>query len=406
MSENSTLFVPGSTSREDFERCVRAIKARMNAFQRGPLFFYSPTSSASSSGKASEARLEQVRAVKDELASFDLPSETAYLMRTSGSASGTGRIVLLSTAALVASAEATAQALGGVGRWTVCLPPAHIAGFQTIFRSLLAGTEPIWGGRGTPSEIMRAVSEYREGERAYLSLVPTQLLRLLDDTEATAAARRYQAILVGGAGCADSVLEQAREAGLHIVQTYGMSETCGGCVYDGFPIGDTSVSVEGGGRIVLSGSCVSVGYAGGEPFAGTFRTADCGSVDSQGKLSVFGRLDGAITTGGVTVIPEVVEQHLAECGCGEAVVVGVTDATWGQTVMAVVERDVPKVRDVLKERLEVGWIPRRIVSLAELGLVDFPRLPSGKIDRNKTERIVVEAALPCRETERTLECPQ
>lgn len=385
VSDNRTLFVSGSTSREDFERCVRAIKARMNAFQRGPLFFYSPTHSTS---EDTQARLEQVRALEAEMSGFDLPSDAAYLMRTSGSASGTGKIVLLSTASLVASAEATAQALGGAGRWTVCLPPAHIAGFQTIFRSALAGFEPVWAGRGTPSEIVQATREYHEGERAYLSLVPTQLVRLLDDKEATATAQRYHAILLGGAGCADSVLEQARKAGLHIVQTYGMSETCGGCVYDGFPIGDTSVSVEGDGRIVLSGSCVAVGYAGGERFDGTFRTADCGSVDSQGKLSVFGRLDRAITTGGVTVIPEVVEQHLAECGCGEAVVVGVDDATWGQAAVAVVERDVPRVRELLAQRLEKGWGPRRIMSLAELDLSDFPRLPSGKPDRNTLQRLL------------------
>lgn len=387
MSENRTLFVSGSTSREDFERCVRAIKARMNAFQRGPLFFYSPTSVAGDD-TARQARLDQVRALEAELSEFDLPSKAAYLMRTSGSASGTGKIVLLSTESLVASAEATAQALGGAGRWTVCLPPAHIAGFQTIFRSLLAGTEPIWAGRGTPSEIVQATREYREGERAFLSLVPTQLVRLLDDKVATATARRYHAILLGGAGCADSVLEQAREAGLNIVQTYGMSETCGGCVYDGFPIGDTSVNVEDDGRIVLSSSCVAVGYAGGERFVGTFRTADCGSVDSQGKLSVLGRLDRAITTGGVTVIPEVVEQHLAECGCGEAVVVGVDDATWGQAAVAVVENGVPNVRNLLAQRLEKGWVPRRIVRLAALGLDDFPRLSSGKPDRSALETIL------------------
>ncbi|MBR6459515.1 MAG: AMP-binding protein [Actinomycetaceae bacterium] len=388
MNDSRTLFVSGSTSREDFERCVRAIKARMSAFQRGPLFFYSPTS-ATDESTAQQARLEQVRALEAELAGYDLPSDAAYLMRTSGSASGTGKIVLLSTASLVASAEATAQALGGAGRWTVCLPPAHIAGFQTIYRSLLAGTEPIWAGNGQPGDISEAVRAYRESERAYLSLVPVQLARLLEDAEATRAAQRYQAILVGGAACSAEVLNAAREAGLTIVQTYGMSETCGGCVYDGFPIGDTRVSVENDGRLVLSGSCVAVGYAGGEPFAGTFRTADCGSVDSQGKLSVFGRLDRAITSGGVTVIPEVVEQHVSECGCGETVVVGVDDATWGQAVVAVVENDVPNVRELLAQRLEKGWVPQRVVTLGKLGLNDFPRLPSGKPDRNTLTPLVV-----------------
>lgn len=379
MSDSRTLFVSGSTSREDFERCVRAIKARMSAFQRGPLFFYSPTSAAGED--AAQARLEQVRALEAELAGFELPSEAAYLMRTSGSASGTGKIVLLPTASLVASAEATAKALGGAGRWTCCLPPAHIAGFQTIFRSLLAGTEPIWAGNGQPSDIGRAARTYRPGERAYLSLVPVQLSRLLEDAEATRAAQRYQAILVGGAACSADVLGQAREAGLTIVQTYGMTETCGGCVYGSVPIGDTRIEIDSEGCISLHGSCVALGYAGGEPFAGTFRTADCGSVDAQGKLSVLGRLDRAITSGGVTVIPEVLERHIEQMWGIQAVVVGIDDKQWGQAIIACVDRDIPNARELLKEKLEVGWTPQRFVTLDKLGLDDFPRLPSGKIDR-------------------------
>ena len=393
-AKDPVLFVPGSTARADFDRCVRTVKAKMAAFARGPLFLYPARAEAAE-------RLAQVRELQAELAGFEIPGEAAYLMRTSGSTSGTGKIVLLSTAALTASAKATQAALGGPSRWVTCLPTAHVAGFQTVFRSLLAGREPIWGGRARPEEILAAVAQLAPGEPASISLVPTQLSRLLDaGGEALDALTRFDAILVGGAALSAQLRQTAEAAGLRLVRTYGMTETCGGCVYDGIPIGDTRVEIEADGRIVLTGSCLALGYAGGKPFDGRFSTSDAGRLvpasGTQGTcpphLEVLGRLDGAITTGGVTVIPEVVEGELERAGCGPSVVVAVADSTWGERALALVSRPVPDVRECLKARLEPGWTPARVFALAELGLEALPMLESGKPDRAAVARLLASAA--------------
>lgn len=385
----SVVFVPASTTRKDFEACVRAIKAKMSAFTRGPLFLYTPH------GEGAE-RLAQVRELANEVSSFDLPPEAAYLMRTSGSTSGTGKIVMLSTAALVASAKATEAALGGPSRWITCLPSAHVAGFQTIFRSLLAGRTPLWGGRGRYEEISDALAGFAGSEPVRISLVPRQLARLLESDDGGALLARFDAVLVGGAALEASLAEQARAAGIRLVVTYGMTETCGGCVYDGVPIGGAEIEVAPDGRITLSGPMVALGYAGSEPFEGRFVTADAGKlareVDTgRERLDVLGRIDGAVTTGGVTVIPEVVEAEMERAGFGASIVVGVPDATWGQALVALTTREEPKAREALKARLETGWMPSRIVTVSELGLSDLPMLESGKPDRARTAEILTAA---------------
>lgn len=396
-AKDPILFVPGSTARADFDRCVRAVKAKMAAFARGPLFLYPARAQAAE-------RLAQVRELEAELASYEIPAEAAYLMRTSGSTSGTGKIVVLSTAALTASAKATQAALGGPSRWVTCLPTAHVAGFQTVFRSLLAGREPIWGGRGRPEEIVAAVKDLAPGETASISLVPTQLVRLLEaGPEALRTLSRFSTILVGGAALSPELHERAEACGLALVRTYGMTETCGGCVYDGIPIGDTRVEIEADGRIVLSGSCLALGYAGGEPFAGRFPTSDAGrlvpdcpagpgATGAAGKrLEVLGRLDGAITSGGVTVIPEVVEAELERAGCGPSVVVAAADATWGERVLALASLPVPDIRERLKARLEPGWTPAHVFFLGDLGLAGIPMLDSGKPDRAAVAGLLARA---------------
>ena len=182
------------------------------------------------------------------------------------------------------------------------------------------------------------------------SLVPTQVRRLLDDAGAgLAALRELDAVLVGGAAADPGLLARAREAGVAVVTTYGMSETCGGCVYDGVPLDGVTVELEGAdeagvGRVVLGGATVAEGYRGADDAAVAdflpgrrFRTSDLGRLDAEGRLEILGRADDVIVTGGEKVAPAAVERALlAVSGVREACVVGVPDAAWGSRVVAVV----------------------------------------------------------------------
>src|SRR5690606_37280409 len=253
-----------------------------------------------------------------------VPPGVAAVVRTSGSTSGTGHLVALDGAALVASARATHERLAGPGQWVACLPSHHIAGLQVLVRSVVAGTEPVVlnttdGFRAT--DLAAAVGRLRDDVPGYLSLVPTQLARVLADDVAVAALRRLSAILVGGARTAAGLLAAARDAGLRVVTTYGMTETGGGCVYDGVPLPGVAVDVDAESRVWVTGPVLARGYLD-DPAADrdTFhvragrrwlRTADRGSL-AGGVLTVLGRLDDVILSGGLNVSAAAVEQALGE----------------------------------------------------------------------------------------------
>lgn len=268
----------------------------------------------------------------------------ALVVTTTGS-TGAPKGVLLPGTALRASAEATHAHLGGPGRWLLALPAHHIAGTQVLLRSALAGAPAaVMDLRGgfRPDGFVRASAE---AGAAYTSLVPTQLGRLLDDESGVAALQRFTAVLLGGAAAHPRLLARARAAGVPVVTTYGMSETCGGCVYDGRPLPGVEVVLSDDGRIVLGGAVVAAGYRGvDDPAAftpdGRFRTSDLGRWADDGRLEVLGRADDMIVSGGENVAPAQVERALlAVDGVREACVVGVPDPEWGARVVAVVVGD-------------------------------------------------------------------
>ena len=299
--------------------------------------------------------------------------DTAVIICTSGS-TGEPKGVRLSAAALLHSARASLTRLGaGPGeRWLCCLPVTHIAGIQVLVRSLVSGTEPYLAASADSQTIANA-------DCTHISLVPTQLSRL--DPACFAA---YSTVLLGGAAAAGQV-ERARAAGIPVVTTYGMSETCGGCVYDGRPLDGVTAEVrdEDGGRIWISGPVLFQGYVGGEPAGDWFRTGDLGSVGAGGRLIIRGRADDVINTGGHKVLPGEVATVLQACpGVRDAAVLGQSDPEWGERVVAVVvpadPRDPPTLKMLrmhVKERLPRYAAPSRVV------LVDaVPLLPSGKPD--------------------------
>ncbi|WP_155856152.1 o-succinylbenzoate--CoA ligase [Cellulomonas sp. URHD0024] len=322
----------------------------------------------------------------------EVPDDVALVVRTSGS-TGEPRRVLLSASALRASAQATADRLDGPGSWLLALPTQHIAGLQVLVRSVLAGTEPVVvpDGPFRPPRFVQAVATMAAGPR-YTSLVPTQLARLLDDAEGTDALRTFDAVLVGGAATGPELLDRARLARVVVVTTYGMSETCGGCVYDGVPLDGVSVRIGDDGRIMLAGPVLATGYTTGAEdsfvhLEGTrwLRTSDLGSWDGT-RLTVLGRSDDVLVSGGTKVSPQAVEAVLEPLG--EVVVVGIADDEWGQVVVALVvprPGTVPtleQARAAVTDRLGAAHAPRHLVVTGSL-----PLRGPGKIDRRAATQL-------------------
>lgn len=324
----------------------------------------------------------------------EIDDEIGLVITTSGT-TGTPKGAMLTPAALIASASATHDRLGGPGSWLLALPAHHIAGVQVLVRSALAGTVPVeldLRHGFDPAELPRAADELGSGRR-YASLVANQLAKALGDPAATAALAGLDAVLLGGGPAPRTVLDAATDAGITVVRTYGSSETAGGCVYDGVPLDGVEVRIDdagpsGAGRIVIGGTTLARGYrnpptSGPDPFGepGWFHTDDVGCFDESGRLTVLGRADEAISTGGLTVMPGPVEavlaRHPAVLDCA---VFALPDDRLGQRVVAAVVATRPvtvaELRDWVGQTLDVTAAPR------EVHMVDaLPRRGIGKLDR-------------------------
>jgi O-succinylbenzoic acid--CoA ligase len=349
---------------------------------------------------------EQLAPGQELAPSEDDPADpTVAVVSTSGS-TGEPKGTLLPAAALLASASATHDRLGGPGRWLLALPAQHIAGFQVLVRSLITGTTPVPMDLSTgfgPEGFAAAVGRLT-GPRRYTALVPTQLSRLLAaGGSALDALTSLDGVLVGGSATPAPLRDRALAAGVRLVTTYGMSETCGGCVYDGVPLDgvEVDVDVDDGGRISLGGPMVARGYRG-RPMPGPsgpsftadpsgrrwFRTDDVGHL-SGGRLVVGGRLDDVLITGGLKVAPGVIEAALLRLpGVAEAVVVGADDPDWGQRVVAaIVLQDgatapsLDTVRDAVRTDVAAYAAPRQLLVLDRL-----PLRGPGKPDRDALAR--------------------
>lgn len=410
------------------------------------------------------------------------------VLRTSGSTTGTGKLVGVSMDALVASARATHKRLGGPGIWVLALPAYHAAGVQVLVRAAVAGTHVFnaykeggfdpqhlaqvidaacvaaadcgagssfdddavsscAGGVGGEAEGALAADDSGRACPVYTSLVPTQLRRGLDDEQLRGALARLDAVLIGGAAADAQLLEQAKAAGIRVVTTYGMSETCGGCVYDGQPLPGVSMDVDQAtGAIWLSGPMLATGYLGDEertkrcfvsrsdtqagegtsdagetasaaesaeagaggPGAGSdagaseparrwFITSDRGQI-VDGRLQVLGRLDDVIISGGIKVEPGPIEALLAlNPLVSECAVVGLPDLQWGQVVTAVVvPASMPglgrvdegailaQIRVYLEQKLSGAQCPKQVL-LADA----LPYKGIGKVDRRALAQSLV-----------------
>ena len=322
----------------------------------------------------------------------------AVVLATSGS-TGPPKAAELTADALLASAHASLARIGAAGsthtstgRWLCCLPTHHIAGLGVLVRSLVSGTEPVFAGAADPDLAAAASCDY-------VSLVPTQLRRLLD---AGAPVDGFSAILLGGAATPADLLDAAAKARARVVTTYGMTETCGGCVYDGVPLDGVRVETDAVGLIRIAGPVLFSGYRLAPELTkasvddGWFVTSDLGEVTADGSVVLRGRADDVINTGGEKVVPAQVERALRGIdSVSEAVVVGAPDAEWGERVTAIIvpadlaaPPSLAKLRTELRDTLPRYAVPRGVVTVGEI-----PMLASGKPDRLKLRMIAAERSV-------------
>ena len=340
--------------------------------------------------------------------------DVAVVIATSGSM-GEPRGVLIPGSALIASAKATDTRLGGPSRWVMALPAHHVAGLQVLVRAHLSGIPPIpldsIGGAGHFSAIefanatraARAIAD-SDGAQLRTALVPTQLARIVElGPQASDALSAYDTILIGGAAAAHGLVARATSLGARIVTTYGMTETAGGCVYDGTPLSGVAVRIvdaddAGIGRIELAGPTVARGYrlrpdlTAASFGPGLHRTSDRGKIDKNDRLVVVGRIDDVVQVGGINVSVAAVEAAVQEHPLvAEAAVVATDDDQWGSKITAFV---VANNMETISESTLVGSIVERAANVLgsesrprEVVVTDsLPTLPTGKIDREALRR--------------------
>lgn len=334
-----------------------------------------------------------------------IPDGTALVVSTSGS-TGEAKGVVLSHRALEASTTASVERLGATrgDRFVLALPLHHVAGLQVLLRSWACGTDArVVDDPGDPAQLVPEPGTAGGGE--HISLVPTQLRRLVDLVERGALAADslagWRTILVGGAHLDPDLYERARAHGARIITSYGMTETCGGCVYDGRPLRDVEVARHEDGRIRLRGPLLFSGYLTGSEAApspgvdadGWFTTGDLGAFE-DGRLQVLGRQDDIIVSGGENVPADTVTATLQRHpDVAEAAVIGVPDDEWGQRVVTVVvpaHPDAPPtlagLRAHVAGELPASYAPRQLVLTSAL-----PRDGLGKPARSALQALA-EAA--------------
>lgn len=328
-----------------------------------------------------------------------LPPGVTLVVATSGSA-GEPRGVMLNDANLDAAAAAANRHLPLLpgDLWLDCLPLHHIGGMSILWRCARAGAGVLLH-EGFAAEAVAA--SLAQPAVTHLSLVPAMLARLLDTGVRPPAGLRH--VVVGGAALTQALHDRAGAAGWPLNPSYGMSETAAQIAtwtpadgpwregLAGRPLGANEFALAGDGRIRIRGPQVMAGYVDGGGVAGDgwLTTGDLGEIDASGRLTVTGRADDMLISGGCNVHPLTVESCLAGCpGIRDVAVTGLRDAVWGDRIVALVVGDAApeRIDDWCRERMPAAARPRRIVRLASL-----PRNATGKLERAALRELALDA---------------
>jgi O-succinylbenzoic acid--CoA ligase len=307
----------------------------------------------------------------------------AAVVATSGTG-GTPKLVELGADAIAWSAEATSRSLdaGPGDRWLCCVPTHGVAGLAVVARAWRTGLPVEVHDRFDPAAVAAAA-----GRATLVSLVPTQLRRLLAVGDQAA---RFRRVLLGGGPVPAALAADAAARGVQVVRTYGLTETFGGMAHDGHPLAGAEVGSDPEGELLVRGPMLFRRYRGDPARTaaalrdGWLHTGDLGRIAPDGRLTVLGRRDDLIISGGVNVHPDEVEAVLAtHPGVAEVAVAGRADPEWGQRVTAVVvprdPRNPPTLDDLrghARERLAAAKVPRELTVVPSL-----PRTASGKLLR-------------------------
>ena len=301
-----------------------------------------------------------------EISSEYAPSYAAIAIGTSGT-TGTSKEVLLSSSALISSAKASNKFIGAQSgdTWSLLLPLTHIAAVNVIVRSMELGTTPI--------DLRDFEGEYPNAN--YTAIVPTQLFRALNgDQLLLNHLKSTKAVLVGGAALSQTLRNQAELAGIKVITTYGMTETCGGCVYDGTALEGVEIEIRNG-KIFIKGLVLASSISLDN---GWFETNDLGEYDNN-ELVVLGRSDDVIISGGENLSLNAVESSLSSAfPNSQFAAFAVQDPQWGQSLQVAVVGAISDDQITAHLEKDLGYFAKpkcihRMTSLPLLGI--------GKIDR-------------------------
>jgi len=301
-----------------------------------------------------------------EISSEYAPSYAAVAIGTSGT-SGASKEILLSATALITSARASNNFIGAKPgqTWSLLLPLTHIAAVNVIVRSMELGTTPI--------DLRDFDGDYPKAN--YTAIVPTQLFRALNgDQRLLKHLQSADTVLVGGAALTQSMRNQAELAGIKIVTTYGMTETCGGCVYDGKVLQGVEIEIRGG-KICIKGPVLASSISLND---GWYETSDLGEYNNN-HLVVLGRSDDVIISGGENLSLSTVENSLGIAFPDiQFAAFAVEDSQWGQSLQIAVVGMISDAQIVEHLEKELGSFakPKGIHHMNSL-----PLLGIGKVDR-------------------------
>jgi len=307
--------------------------------------------------------------------STSVRSDISLVVATSGS-TGTPKEIALTSAALAASATASNKYLKATtgNTWSLLLPLTHIAGVNVLVRAMQLETLPL--------DVRNHVGAYPHAD--FTAIVPTQLFNALnEDSDLLKHLQGAKAVLVGGASLSQELRAQGASAGINIITTYGMSETSGGCVYNGEPLDGVAVEITSDGRVKISGPVL----AEMEKEDGWFVTQDLGKI-VDGKLHVIGRSDDVIISGGENISLSAIEAELNKKFPDLVVAAFSTpDSKWGHALHIAAQTNdeglKEQITDVLVKAMGTHAKPKSVILVDKLPLIGI-----GKVDRVSLTKMV------------------